>query len=556
MKTLLDSGQPYRILAGDVRACLRSLPAESVHCCVTSPPYWGLRAYGTEPQVWGGDAQGCEHEWVTETLPARMLRWGDDTTLSEKQSSTAGATGLVRKGGNQTQGATSCRSGRRNVEAQVQTGMSQGQFCQHCGAWRGELGSEPSPALFVAHMVEVFAEVRRVLRKDGTCWVNLGDSYASSVNGNPAESYRETDDRTFRDKPFSTVVAGLKPKDLVGMPWRVALALQEDGWWLRSDIIWAKSNPMPSSVEDRPTTSHEYLFLLAKAARYYYDGDAIREPYSEGSIDRYKYRLQNTSPGCHRPEARDDALEIRTASAKVHGPNPSGRNRRTVWTINTESFSGAHFATFPTKLVEPCLLAGTSERGCCPHCGAGWERVVEREFQPQSDVSPERCVRGIAKPEYYDSRQGTPRGVTAHSTTGWRPTCRCPHTEDDLIPATVLDPFSGSGTTCAVAVKHGRWGIGCELNPEYIKLAHQRIAPEIGLFSVPQDAPAPVAPAPPPLPEPDALNLTEASTTYWELTRRRDTHRRTGQGAPLTDHEEQHRTALYTRIHCAEGRRA
>lgn len=431
--------KPYRIIPGDVRAGLRSLPAESVHCCVTSPPYWGLRAYGTEPQVWGGDAEDCEHEWDTS----------------------------VRKG---------ISGGTASEKVQIKPDRETGT-CRRCGAIKCELGSEPTPDLFVRNIVEVFREVWRVLRKDGTCWVNMGDSYASSVNGNPAESYRETDDRTFRDKPFSTVVAGLKPKDLVGMPWRVALALQEDGWWLRSDIIWSKSNPLPSSVTDRPSTSHEYLFLLAKSARYYYDVDAIREPFANARMGASGLKTLRYSVGA----GRTDALGGDGKKGLGVAPDHPGRNRRTVWTIPTQPYPESHFATYPEALVEPCLKVGTSERGCCPHCGAGWVRVVERTTATPGQAPG--YIRGTGVRSDGD-RAGHWVDATS-TTTGWEPTCRCPHTEADLIPATVLDPFCGSGTTLAVAVRHGRWGIGCELQPEYIKMALRRIDRECGLFSDP-----------------------------------------------------------------------
>ena len=284
----------------------------------------------------------------------------------------------------------------------------------------GQIGLEQSPEEYVAKLVAVFREVRRVLRKDGTVWLVLGDSYASgkgqsgsggseyqdkrnnngeSLNrgyqtlGGPKET-RPTDDRAMLRE------AGLKPKDLIGIPWRVAFALQADGWWLRSDIIWHKPNPMPESVTDRPTKSHEYMFLLTKSARYYYDAEAVKEPLADSTLadkrngkgrlttsDNTKYDLPPYSWYRNR-KFTDPAL---------------GRNLRSVWTIPTQSYSGAHFATYPEKLVEPCIKAGTK---------AG-------------DV--------------------------------------------------VLDPFCGSGTTGKVAVKLGRDFIGIELNPEYIELAKKRI---------------------------------------------------------------------------------
>jgi site-specific DNA-cytosine methylase len=221
-------------------------------------------------------------------------------------------------------------------------------------------------------MVDVFREVRRVLRKDGTLWLNLGDSYAASGersnnNGTGATTMGTLNKAAGLRLP--RVSHGLKPKDLVGIPWRVAFALQADGWYLRSDIIWSKPNPMPESVTDRPTKAHEYVFLLTKSARYYYDADAVREPHE--SLDHH-LRYPNSryaETGKWGDNGKSGGVE--------GGMNPAGRNLRSVWTIATAPYPGAHFATFPPKLVEPCVKAGTSERGVCGECGAPWVREVE-----------------------------------------------------------------------------------------------------------------------------------------------------------------------------------
>ena len=337
---------------------LRTLPSESVHTVITSPPYWGLRDYGID----------------------------------------------------------------------------------------GQLGLERCLGDHIAVMVDVFREVRRVLRSDGTLWLNYGDCYAASVNGRSAADTKATgnDDRAFRDKPFSTVgpiyiadaeagdrrggackqrthdngteqhrgriAAGgfLKPKDLCGVPWRVAFALQEDGWWLRQDIIWSKPNPMPESVTDRCTKAHEYLFMLAKSARYYYDNDAIREPYNQESLSRYDSPMMGCAPQARQPNG-DVARREREKGLKQ--PNPLGRTRRSVWEIATAPFQEAHFATFPPALVEPCILAGSPKGGV------------------------------------------------------------------------VLDPFGGAGTTGLVADRLGRNAILCELNPEYVAIAERRITNDAPLFS-------------------------------------------------------------------------
>jgi DNA modification methylase len=353
-----------------VRDRLRELPDESVHCVVTSPPYWGLRDYGHE----------------------------------------------------------------------------------------GQIGLEDSPDAFVAALVEVFREVRRVLRDDGTAWVNLGDSYSGS--GPSGASYQSATTKARegqkRDGAFAisgTLAArgltyaekkpipapGLKSKDLVGIPWRVAFALQADGWWLRQDIIWSKPNPMPESVRDRCTKSHEYIFLLAKSERYYYDALAIREEATDtgrengrdgrdepegarppGSNPRTLKRLDYTAPrkikvpggwdrgeGAHGTIHRDGRTSAEYQEVEVQG----GRNKRSVWTIATNPFPEAHFATFPPALIEPCILAG------CP-------------------------VGGV-----------------------------------------VLDPFGGAGTTGLVADRLQRDAILIELNPEYADMAERRIRGDSPLFA-------------------------------------------------------------------------
>jgi DNA modification methylase len=222
----------------------------------------------------------------------------------------------------------------------------------------GQLGLEPTPEAYVAAMVDVFREVRRVLADDGTLWLNLGDSYASTPCGNPGDASKSGltspgvgTDLVVRGQKRDTIVAGLKPKDLVGIPWMVAFALRADGWYLRSDIIWSKANPMPESVTDRPTKAHEYLFLMSKSARYYYDADAIRE----ASITN-DHRRPYMSPGARSLDGR----ESWRGGEPRNGDDFTARNRRTVWTIPTAPYSGAHFATFPPALVTPCILAGSA----------------------------------------------------------------------------------------------------------------------------------------------------------------------------------------------------
>ena len=267
------------------------------------------------------------------------------------------------------------------------------------GGGDDEIGQEDTVEGYVAKMVEVFRSVRRVLRDDGTVWLNLGDSYMSAKNCAPPP--QTVANGNYRSMPTDFVPAnrkdqrGLKSKDLIGIPWRVAFALQADGWYLRQDIIWHKPNPMPESVEDRCTKAHEYIFLLSKSQKYYYDNDAIKEPAV----------MASGKSGFGGPKLNSNEKAHTNELGKAWEKTTT-RNKRSVWTITTKPFRGAHFATFPKDLIEPCVLAG------CPEGG------------------------------------------------------------------TVLDPFTGSGTTCVVALNHNRRFIGTELNPEYIKIARDRIADE------------------------------------------------------------------------------
>ena len=241
-----------------------------------------------------------------------------------------------------------------------------------------QLGLESTPEEYVENMVQVFREVWRVLKPEGTLWLNLGDSYNGS--GGAGGDYNDGGLKEGQPKYKGRNVSHLKPKDLVGIPWRVAFALQADGWWLRSDIIWHKPNPMPESVTDRPTKAHEYVFLLTKSARYYYDADAVREPLSEISLSQVK--LANKGAFIENTNAKKTYNVQGSGNFGEKGPgaahrgaamNPAGRNRRTVWTVTTAPYKGAHFATYPPKLIEPCILAGCPAGGIVldPFFGSG-----------------------------------------------------------------------------------------------------------------------------------------------------------------------------------------
>jgi len=345
----------------------------------------------------------------------------------------------------------------------------------------GQLGLEATPEEYVNKMVEVFREVWRVLRDDGTLWLNLGDSYNNSSGFSRAspEYFREGRVGGSADKK-AIKHSVIKPKDLVGIPWRVAFALQADGWYLRSDIIWAKPNPMPESVTDRPTKAHEYIFLLTKSAKYFYDAEAVREPLAESTLNDKRNATGRHTQGKEYSKYYDDASPEKTKPDKPSWyraksfVNPaSGRNRRSVWTVATQPYPEAHFATFPPKLIEPCILAGSSPRAC-EVCGSPWERVMEKQLIPQYESRHGGYnARGGPKGMVDMSKTWKP-GVNLTTTTGWQPTCSCKN--EGTGRCIVLDPFAGSGTTLWVAEHYGRDSIGIELSPEYCELINKRMS--------------------------------------------------------------------------------
>ena len=353
-----------------------------------------------------------------------------------------------------------------------------------------QIGLEETPEEYVQTMVNVFREVRRVLRDDGTLWLNLGDSYANNgvkdgcaVGGFTGERIRarisgKNPNDGAQDSRPQTVPPNLKPKDLVGIPWRVAFALQADGWYLRQDIIWHKPNPMPESVTDRCTKAHEYVFLFEKAheyaflfakrERYFYDAVAIAEP----AVGDTPGNVNHKGKTAH--EGGDDKMRTKAGLTKIGAVTT--RNRRSVWTISTKPCKEAHFAVMPPDLAEVCILAGTSAEGCCAACGAPWERVVERErvaTRPGADtkVTGDSMTDGNRDPE---------RHVTDVRTVGWQPTCKCNAAK---TPCTVLDPFGGAGTTALVSQLHERDSVICELNETYAKIAQKRIGKANPMFT-------------------------------------------------------------------------
>jgi DNA modification methylase len=382
-------------------------------------------------------------------------------------------------------------------------GWAKGERCGEC---------------YVCRIVDALREVRRVLRGDGLCFLNLGDCYAGSGKaGNNPEywgKHKEFGHLTGANpgrfgKAMFTPPRGLKTKDRCGIPERVVLASQADGWWWRSEVIWNKPNPMPSSVTDRPTDSHEKVYLLSKSERYFWDQEAVKEeagPFHAGGPNN---ALDH--PKTPDPRKKQDALGKNTYTgfnARWRENPTKSRNIRSVWTIATEPFPEAHFATFPKLLVEPMVKAGTSEKGCCPDCGSPWERsiakrVLSAPYQDAEGARQRKRSEGV--------RKGGVNHVTLKAdirtqTIGFRPTCQCyiralrhvdftksPEDQSPAgkaalgeakrIPCVVLDPFAGAGTTGVVACKLERDFVGIELSPEYAKMAADRIKNDQGFFN-------------------------------------------------------------------------
>jgi len=381
---------------------MSEIPDNSIQCVVTSPPYWGLRKYaGEQDLIWGGDNHH-EHEWG-ELIPRAGYR-SNDSNPGKLQS---------------------VATQNRNIGGT--------NICQTCGAWRGQFGLEPTPEMYVKHTTEILREIRRVLLKDGVVFWNIGDTYwggkGRSAHGDPERHIARLEAGETLQRPYQEIGSRgeikpgdgkhyyIKPKDLCLIPFRIAIAAQEDGWWVRSVIIWNKPNPMPESVKDRPTESHEYILMLTKSGKYYWDQEAVREKYTEplnrwgGNgvrntshkwVEAYEQGGDNAGIG---PVGKTSMLR----AGALTRPDENGRNIRSVWEFPTQPYPEAHFAVFPEKL-------------------------------------PELCIKAASK-------------------------------EGD----TILDPFAGTGTTLWVAKKLNRKAIGYELSDEYCKLIEKRNLQQVGL---------------------------------------------------------------------------
>jgi len=339
----------------------------------------------------------------------------------------------------------------------------------------GQLGLEKTPAEFVAKMVSVFDGVRRVLREDGVCFVNVGDSYAAN------RTYQVTDNKHIPvgNEHGQRVPDGLKPKDLCLIPERLAIAFQDSGWWVRSRIAWVKPNPMPESVTDRPTSAWEHIWMLTKSARYYWDAEAVKSPASESFTNDPRWKTGSTLKNMKDGYAEAGAQNPKQVHRMFDKQRELGSNLRNWWKIPTQGYSEAHFATFPEKIPDLCIRGATSEKGACGECGKPWERVVEEQGYSKHRPSAGNDPRSRNEDKQAKGSMGGHHGWKGNNflrnppkTKGWQAACVC---GADPVPCVVMDPFFGSGTVGVVAQNRLRRWIGIELSEEYCELAKRRI---------------------------------------------------------------------------------
>ena len=430
-----------KILTGNNMEKLREIESERIDCVVSSPPYFGLRDYGTG--TWEGGDSNCPHK--------RLTKISKDTAT--------GHAGMYEQG-------------------HVVGDAIYKQICPECGAKRvdDQFGLEETLEEYIEKTVLLFEELRRVLKPQGTVWWNLGDSYASKSSawgGRGKNSILNNTGLKDKQRRNTIVPEGLKAKDLMMIPARVAIALSENGWYLRSEIIWHKPNPMPESVKDRPTSAHEKIYLFSKNKKYYYDADAIREK-------------AKTKPTVRNKSAEGYQADYAKGKRFSEGERTYGNgyaNKRNVWTVTTKPFKGAHFAVFPTDLIEPCIKAGSSEHGCCSECGNPYERNTKVVSVPQRTTRDNMVgvIPGRDKTSRMNSKE---MESLVREERGWIATCKC---NADVVKSVVLDPFGGSGATGFVANNLGRDAILIELNEEYVGIAKKRIGGDNPLFSEVED---------------------------------------------------------------------
>ena len=432
-----------KVSTGDARDVLSDMPSGSVHCVICSPPYYQLRDYGEIKSIWGG-SETCNHTWQTE------------------KTSTQGGQNVENNppdvGGNQ-----------HNQDGRLRGGDDiESNRCTKCGAWHGQLGLEPSLDQYIRNIVSVGSEIKRVLREDGVWWLNMGDTFNSGGSNNNSTSPNVGGPS--EESATSGTDATYQRKQKMLVPYRVAISLQQDGWILRNDCTWYKQNPMPSSVKDRLNTSTERMFLLSQNQDYYFDLDAIREQYSEGTKKRVSQNdwEPNFDGDKRRGHPREDA-ETLNPDQFVH---PSGKNPGDVFEVSTQPFSDAHFAVYPPSLIRKPIKSGCPVK-VCSDCSSPYERdKIEADREYERGNEEWRSEANLSNPQR--DHDGDWRYEAEF--LGWKQTCDC--STDETNPGIVLDPFIGSGTTALVAEEQNRRWAGIDLNAEYVEMAEERLRDE------------------------------------------------------------------------------
>jgi site-specific DNA-methyltransferase (adenine-specific) len=388
-----------KVYMGNCLEVLKTFPDESLDMCITSPPYWGLRDYGTEGQIWGGDPD-CEHDFQSSKRTLHSGTWGEkDNVLPHFKKAT-----------------------KLNWQVEDKT-------CNKCGAWKGELGLEPSPEMFINNLCDIFDEIKRCLKPHGSCWVNLGDSYVRnpSQQDQSGKTGIQNMKYQYNFKHKKNYGSTYKSKSLVQIPSRFAIEMTSRGWILRNEIIWHKPSCLPASVTDRYTVDYEKMFFFTKNPKYY-----------------FKQQIEETK----------DLLQ---------------RNKRTVWHVNTASFKGAHFAVYPPQLLEGPLDA-TCPRFVDKKTGKAREITIEKKSIERHELPTDNPNY---RPARYDGKYTQGQRFAAYYDKGYTDG----RDDDEFIPGVVLDPFFGSGTTAEVAMKQGKDWVGIELNEDFEKISRKRLEP-------------------------------------------------------------------------------
>jgi len=490
------------VICGDCIEVMNQLPENSIHMVMFSPGYWGLRDYGMDSVVWGGDPN-CDHEWISKEVHHDNLRFRDPNDTASVGTD-------------------------KNPEVYSEPDQEH-PFCQKCGAWRGQLGLEPDYRMYIQNLVEVGRAIKRVLRPDGSWYLNLGDTYAGSGMGWGKKEGHYVNFEKVSEEILSNFPEGKPPhyetdiraKCKMLMPHRVALALIDDGWICRNDIIWHKPNPMPSSVKDRLNVTNEFVFHFVQQGDYWYDLDAIREEPKTEWDPSFNRRVRDAKRGYTEDKASKGIIGVKATEREMkkyddkgrlkrgyktkegephsqisgqeqhHGKDIDyslkGKNPGDFWEITTQPFPKAHFAVYPEEL---CLkpIKSSCPPKVCARCGSPYERVTERvkgevtEAMRRAGSDSEGEYYGTETKDYESSMAQKPSESKRRilqsmrqnvRTVGWRKTCGCE--TDETKPGIVLDPMAGSGTTGLVAEKLGRDFVLIELNPDYVEMTEERI---------------------------------------------------------------------------------